>query len=290
MKSSRLLLLLLPLVWLVGCSSGNTMSGSGTMRIRMTDKPGPGNVEAVNLVVTEVSVRAEEGTVTESDSDTVAITDTGGWQVLSTTTKTYDLLTLQNGVFTTIGEGTLPAGTYTQIRLKLGAGSTIVVDGTTYPLKVPSGMQSGLKLNGTFVVPAGGNTDVGLDFDASRSIHETGNGKWMLKPVIRVIPISAPPAAGAIHGTVQPAGVATGIFAIQAPDTVASGSAGADGQFTISVLPPGGYSVAFHPASGFRDTTLTNVMVTAGTTTELDTVRLTPDTTGQVRTFKVSSR
>jgi hypothetical protein len=40
------------------------------------------------------------------------------------------------------------------------------------------------------------------------------------------------------------------------------------------VLAPGSYSLAFHPAEGFRDTTLENVMVTAGTTTEVDTVRL----------------
>jgi len=287
MKPSRLLLVVLSLVWLVGCSTGNTMSGSGTMRVRMTDKPGPDHVDAVNLVVTEVSVRAEEGTVAGSDSDTVATSDEGGWVILSSTAKTYDLLALQNGVFTTIGEGSLPAGTYTQIRLKLGAGSTIVVDGTTYPLKVPSGMQSGLKLNGTFVVPAGGNTDVGLDFDASRSIHETGNGQWMLKPVVRVVPISSPPAAGAIHGIVQPSGVATSIFAIQAPDTIGSAQAGADGQFTISVLPPGGYSVAFHPAPGYRDTTLTNVVVTAGQTAELDTVQLSPDATAQARSMAV---
>src|SRR5215475_8764550 len=111
MKPSRLLLAVLSLVWLVGCSTGNTMSGSGTMRIRMTDKPGPDHVDAVNLVVTEVSVRAEDVTAA-SDSDTVAVGDEGGWQVLSTSTKTYDLLALQNGVFATIGEGSLPAGTY----------------------------------------------------------------------------------------------------------------------------------------------------------------------------------
>jgi len=264
------------------------MSGSGTMRVRMTDKPGPDHVDAVNLVVTEVSVRAEAGTVAGSDSDTVAVSDEGGWQVLSSTAKTYDLLALQNGVFTTIGEGSLPAGTYSQIRLKLGAGSTVVVDGVTYPLKVPSGMQSGLKLNGTFVVPGGGNTDVGLDFDASRSLVHTGNGQWILKPVVRVVPISSPPvSAGAIHGIVQPSSVATAVFAIQAPDTIGRADTGADGSFTISVLPPGGYTVAFHPAMGYRDTTLTNVVVTAGQTAELDTVRLSPDTTAQARMLTV---
>jgi uncharacterized protein DUF4382/carboxypeptidase family protein len=178
---------------------------------------------------------------------------------------------LQNGVFTTIGEASLPAGTYTQIRLKLGAGSNVVVDGTTLPLKVPSGMQSGLKLIGTFNVPPGGTTDVGLDFDASRSLHETGSGQWMLKPVVKAFTMTA---AGSIHGIVVPDSVATSVVAIQPPDTLGSAQTGAGGQFTISVLAPGSYSLAFHPAEGFRDTTLTNIMVTVGTTTEVDTVRL----------------
>jgi hypothetical protein len=272
MKVPRLLLVLLPLAVLAGCSSSNNMSspGSGTMRIRMTDKPATGNVEAVNIVVTEVSVRVAEGSATGSDSDSVSMS--GGWQVLSTTAKTYDLMKLQNGVFTTIGQGLLPAGTYTQIRLKLGAGSTVVVDGATLPLKVPSGMQSGLKLTGNFVVPPGGTTDVGLDFDASRSLHQTGNSQWMLKPVVKAFTITA---AGAIHGTVLPDSVTTSVFAIQPPDTLGSATTGAGGQFTISMLAPGSYSVAFHPAAGFRDTTLHNVMVTAGATAEVDTVRLT---------------
>ena len=113
---------------------------------------------------------------------------------------------------------------------------------------------------------------MGLDFDASRSIHETGSGQWMLKPVVKAFTMTA---AGSIHGTVLPDSLNISIFAIQAPDTLGSAQAGDGGQFTISVLPPGSYSLAFHPTGGYRDTTLTNVLVTAGTTTEVDTVRLT---------------
>jgi len=36
------------------------------------------------------------------------------------------------------------------------------------------------------------------------------------------------------------------------------------------------YSVGFHPAAGFRDTTLAGVAVTARTTTDVGTVVLTP--------------
>ena len=50
---------------------------------------------------------------------------------------------------------------------------------------------------------------------------------------------------------------------------------GTDGRFTISVLPAGTYSVAFHPSVDYRDTTLTAVNVTSGHSTDVGTVQLT---------------
>jgi hypothetical protein len=228
----------------------------------MTDAPG--SFDAIHLVVREVSAHIESGVPDSSE---------GGWEVLAAQPATYDLLTLRNGVFATLGVATVPAGHYTQVRLKLDPGSNIVVDGVEHPLKVPSGLQSGLKLVGEFDVPAGGTTDIVLDFDASRSVILTGNGSYMLKPVVKVLPVST---AGAITGTVEPAGTATKIFALQPPDTLGTTEAEADGRYTLSVLAAGTYSLGFHPAAGFRDTTLSGIVVTAGTTTVVDTVALTP--------------
>ena len=257
--------ILLMAALLAGCSHSTDRPGFGTLNVRMTDAPG--DFQKVNLVITQVSVRMAGGAMgAAADSDSTS------WVVLSNSTATYDLLTLQNGVFTTIGTGQVPAGHYTQVRLKIGAGSNIVVDGTTYPLTVPSGAQTGLKLIGPFDVPENGTIDLALDFDAARSIILTGGGTYMLKPTVKVMPIST---AGAITGQVEPAGTATTIYAIQAPDTVGSTTAAGDGHFTIGVLAAGTYSVAFHPATGYRDTTLTGVAVTAHNTTDVGTVQLT---------------
>jgi hypothetical protein len=239
----------------------------GTMNVRMTDSPG--EFESVNLVITRVS--AHWGTEVESD-DASSSDDSGTWIDLKNAEATYDLLTLQNGVFATIGMGEVPAGRYTQIRLMLGSGSTVVVDGVTYPLTVPSGLQTGLKLVGTFDVPEGGLLDIALDFDAARSVVQNGAGRYQLKPTVKVLPFNT---AGAITGHVSPAGTATTIYAVQA-DTVGSTTAAADGGFTLAVLAPGVYSLAFHPASGFRDTTITGVVVEAQETTDIGTIELTP--------------
>ena len=254
-----------------GCGGSPSSPGFGTMRVRMTDAPA--DFDEVNLVITEVSVR-RDGDVIDSGTEPDSIADEGGWIVLSDGPATYDLLDLRNGVFTTIGEGSLPAGRYGQVRLKLGTGSTIVVDGVSHPLVVPSGTSSGLKLIGEFVVTDGGTTDIGLDFDAARSAHETGNGTWMLKPVVKVMPVSV---SGAIRGRLVPDSTAATVWLLQPPDTLGSTAAAFDGSFQFSLLAPGSYSVLVNPDSGWRDTTITGVLVTAGATTDLGVVDLTAE-------------
>lgn len=244
-----------------GCSDDDNGSEPkfGTINMRMTDAPA--DVDAINLVIRGVSVHRGEGD------------DEGGWETLRTDTMDVDLFTLRNGVFLDLANGRVPAGTYTQIRLLLDEGSTIVVDGVTHPLVVPSGLQSGYKIIGTYHVPADGTLDLALDFDAARSVHETGSGTWILQPTVRAMPITS---VGAIKGHVLPEDVLTTVYAIQATDTIGTAMTADDGRFQVSVLPGGTYSVAFDPAGAYRDTTLTGVSVTVGATTDVGDVQLTP--------------
>ncbi|HEY6867747.1 MAG TPA: DUF4382 domain-containing protein, partial [Candidatus Eisenbacteria bacterium] len=153
---------------LSGCSKQPTSTSLGTMNVQMTDAPG--DFQHVNLVVNEVAVQQAAGN--------------GGWEVLSSQPRTVDVLTLRNGVFTTLGISQLPAGHYNQLRLKLGFGSNVVVDNTMHPLRVSSGLQSGFKIAGSFDVPPQGRVDLGLDFDVARSIQPNGDGSYTLNPVV----------------------------------------------------------------------------------------------------------
>ena len=251
---------LLALAVLSGCSK-NVSPSMGTMNIQMTDAPG--DFQAVNLVVTQVAVQHADGN--------------GGWEVLSSQTRAVDLLQLRNGVFTTLGLSMVPAGHYNQMRLMLGAGSNVLIDNTLHPLRIPSGLQTGLKLAGTFDVPARGNCDLALDFDVARSIVADGDGGFSLKPVIRCVITSIPEAMpGAIHGTVAPSGVMASVFVLQNADTLASTMTASDGQFTVLLMPAGTYSLAVHPRAGYQDASVSNVTVNGGLTTEVGTVSLTP--------------
>ena len=248
MRRLLALVLLAGLLASAGCSSKNPVSSTqqGTVRLQLTDAPGP--YDAVNLVVTQVAIHrglpdslGQGGT---SDS-------TSGWEILSDRAATYDLMKLRNGVFATLAEGLAPAGHYTQVRLKLGVGSNVVVDGVVHPLTVPSGMQSGYKLVGDFDVPATGLLELALDFDAARSIHQTGSGRYMLKPTCRVSPMGD---VGGIAGTLVPDSTTAWVYAISGVDTIATGMPALDGHFVLTLLRAGTYTLASIPrrATGTR--------------------------------------
>lgn len=232
--------------------------GMGTVHLALTDAPA--DYDSVVLVIREVSVHR-------------AGPDDSGWSTIPLTESVFDLLRLRNGVFTNLGLGLVPAGHYTQVRLLLDSGSYVVVSGIRHDLKVPSGLQTGLKLTGEFDVPAGGAVDIGVDFDAARSIHVTGNGRYMMKPTARVQVIAN---MGAITGVVSPADPASALYAIAGLDTVASTISGSNGGFTLALLPPGTYSVAIDAPAGLVDTTLAGVGVNAGQATDVGTVTLRP--------------
>ena len=50
-------------------------------------------------------------------------------------------------------------------------------------LTIPSGE---VKLNRGFDLAADGTTTIVLDFDGDKSIHQTGNGAYMMSPVISI--------------------------------------------------------------------------------------------------------
>lgn len=246
------------LIGLCGCGESSKPRAPGEIRILLLDRPA--TYDAVNIVVREVSVH-------KADADSAS-----SWKVVNDSTRTFDLLTLRNGASQILGDASLDAGHYTQIRLMLGDSSTVVVDGVEHPLEVPSGLQSGLKLNHEFVIQSNTLYELTLDFDAVRSIVHTGDNRYVLSPVIRIV---ANQTSGTISGVISPAsarGVASTIVGTDTASAVADTSSGA---FRLMALPAGTYSVHIAPGdSAYRDTTLAGVAVVAGHDTNLGTIPL----------------
>jgi hypothetical protein len=192
--------------------------------------------------------------------------------VINNDAATYDLLTLRNGASVILGNNSLDPGTYTQIRLIIGTGSNVVVDGTTHPLVIPSGAQTGIKLNHQFEIQSGVLYELILDFDAGRSIVQTGNNQYILKPVIRVVPMVI---SGSISGRINPSVAAGYIYAISGTDTAGTVAEPITGSFKLMALLQKNYRVeVFSALSVYNDTTITNVFVNATQNTDLGTITL----------------
>jgi len=140
-----------------------------------------------------------------------------------------------------------------------------------YPLETPSAQQSGLKINLHESISAGLLYKLLLDFDAARSIVKTGNGKYILKPVIRA---TMQAQGGSLKGYVLPNSFNTWVFAIQGPDTVA-GTSTANGSYWIKGLPAGNYTLGFKPTdTTYKPQSKTGIVVTNNLVTTVDTVKL----------------
>ncbi len=231
---------------LVACGGGGGSTATpvpastmGTLAVSLTDAPACG-FDAVNVTVNKVRVHQS---ATASDAD-------AGWtDIVLSPAKKINLLNLTNGTLEALGQTSLAAGHYTQLRLVLdantgtGLANSVVPTGGTAEktLDTPSGVQSGIKLVNEFDVAAGQKVDLVLDFDACKSVLTKGNGTYALKPVIKVIPT----AINGISGFISTAllGSHVMVSAQQNGVVVSSTVPSASGEFFLARLAPGNYDV-----------------------------------------------
>jgi len=255
MKTSLIVLATLSILSFTACKKSSSPGNpSYPMQMRMTDATGP--YDAVYIDVHEVDVNSQNGD--------------NGWVALSTHAGVYDLTKLTNGVDTLLASGTLPSGNISQVRLVLGPNNTVVYKGQSYPLQTPSAQQSGLKLQVHYTMTAGVTYVVLMDFDASQSIVNEGNGGFLLKPVIRT---STSATSGAIKGMVSPASVNPAVYAISGVDSVGIYT-DVNGNYMFSGLAAGTYNVAFVPAPPLNIKVVNGVVVTNGNVTNMGTVSI----------------
>ena len=268
------------LLGLASCSKSTSDDPSATaakLEVRLTDAPG--NFNSVVLDVRQIEVHLKE----EGNPD--------GWQTLSFTPQTVNVLDYVNGKSALLVNTDFAPGDLKEIRLILGPNSYVVgTDGQQYDLKTPSGQTSGVKLKLDKVTLKQRETfQLLLDFDVAKSVVERGNWKagndkkerYLLKPVIRVV---AQDLKGGLRGTVSPAAARPQVLAIRSsivgPDTVST-FADASGAFQLGALPAGTYQVQFFPTGtaptgqpAYKYVVRTGVTVTNDQVTDLGTTPL----------------
>ena len=212
---------LLP-ISLVACGGGGSSSGgnegpaetTGTFSLDVSDAA-VDDAERVLVQFTGVTVKPGGSAIDiplsgDSQSCQDLLDGTGPTPTADgeATIRCIDLLEQQGTQSASLLDGVvLEAGAYNWLRLAVdaekGTMDSIIVltDGTVESLYVPSGSQSGLKLNTGFTILAGGSHDFLIDFDLRKSVNDPkGFPDYRLKPSLRLIDLSE---SGDISGTVE---------------------------------------------------------------------------------------
>jgi hypothetical protein len=179
---------------LAACGGGGAdAGGTGQLTLQVTDAPVD---QATKVVVQFTGVELKPSGANPINID-------------YPTPRTIDLLALQGGDVASLLDGeTVLSGLYDWIRLKVVTSQSTLDSyleksgGEKFPLYVPSGSQSGLKLVRGFTVPVNGSASFTIDFDLRKSVVDPSSGSftgYYLKPALRLVDNAQ---VGGITGTV----------------------------------------------------------------------------------------
>lgn len=180
----------LMLAGLAACGgSSDSPDSSGRVSLSLTDAP----IDDATSVVVQFS-----GVAFKRAGSAAEIV-----QNLAPSPRQLDLLQYQEGRAALLLDGvTLPAGSYEWIRLivdnevNVRDSYLMLTTGEECELRVPSGAESGLKLNRGFTLPADGSVALTIDFDLGKSIHAppgqqgsagTCTQAYLLRPTLRIV-------------------------------------------------------------------------------------------------------
>ncbi|MBW2630390.1 MAG: DUF4382 domain-containing protein [Deltaproteobacteria bacterium] len=272
------------MLFLTACGGGGSSSSDGSLSLKLTDAT-TNDYQAVYVTIEEVRVCLDDENEGEENS----------WLTVAEPEKTYNLLELVNGVQEQLGITDLDAGHYTQMRLIIGTtaddglnilgvnhppsydGNYIVDDADAYhKLKIPSGIQTGIKLVSGFDIYENQTTELILDFDASRSVVKAGNsGKWLLKPTIKVLGTTVATISGNVgeegNGGLEGVLVSAQVYNSDDDDVIVQASTitDEDGDYVLFVE-PGVYNLVayvegYDPKCNYIDKNLTLASALMGT-------------------------
>ncbi|TLX72663.1 DUF4382 domain-containing protein [Labilibacter sediminis] len=258
-------------VSIVSCDKDN-VSGSGKLKIQLTDAPFPTDlVSEANVTISKIDIRKS------GDAEG------NPFITLSEEEMSFNLLDLTNGVTASLVDLEIEAGSYDLVRLYVSEASIVLKDGTEFDLKVPSGAQTGIKIfiNPSIDVVGGLTAELLLDFNVAKSFVAQGDinspegiNAFNFTPVIKASNLST---AGRLTGTVTDAETAAETAAIDgaqvsiiAADTVYTTTfSDINGAYAIIGVDAGTYTVEF-AKEGFETATIEEVSIIAANETTQD--------------------
>jgi hypothetical protein len=156
----------------IGCGTGSPdAGGEGEFQLLLTDAPGDLFASAEVTISRAYLVPALGG---QNSVEVLGVAEA----------RSIDLLTLRDGTELELSQVSIPAGSYSQLRLVVTDARIALAEGyqftdgsTSRTLRVPSGEESGIKvlLESPIPVAEGGVTTLVVDFDVQRNFQIEGD-------------------------------------------------------------------------------------------------------------------
>lgn len=263
---------------------------SSTVTISLTDAPFPSDSVAAAIVEIDwVKLKRVLDETEDVDPDTAFLK--------LDVQDTFNLMELVNGEKTILGIlDSIPVGEYSEIRMHVVESRIVLKNGKDFHLKIPSGQSSGLKIKikPSLLVEEGSDSEILLDFDASRSfkviggMHNKGKGKgkykeikgFMFKPVIRASNLTE---TGSLSGTVTEIENGSAIknahlYLVKGSepdlDTVAGARTTPDGFYKIIGIPEGDYNLVCDKEGYEKAEAVVSINVGAETSQDFELIKL----------------
>ena len=265
---------------------GQPSPGTGNVVINITDAPFPADlIDEVQVTIDKVELRIAGGTCTTTTGEPVgkkhkndkhkghdytSFDCDSGFVVVSEKTSIIDLLQLQNGIMAVLAEAEIPVGKYDMIRLHIVEATVVIDEKTSFPLQVPSGNASGLKimLDSILTVTENEISEILIDFDLSRSFITIGNPKskkgitgFIFKPFIRAINNKHTSIIyGKVYEGEKTVIAGAQITVLHADTVVTTALTNAKGYYKVMGLHDGKYSMKVEK-DGYTTVTVTDIVL-----------------------------
>jgi hypothetical protein len=175
----------------------------------------------------------------------------GDWQAVNFTPARFNLLDLVTRE-QALGTLQLPEGSYTQVRFFPENMVVTDADGIEHEATIPSGAQTGIKVNVNYDIEPNTITTILLDVNVAKSLHIQGNGKYQFQPVVKgEVKVLSGTITGSVTNTDDtplPGAVVTATYAAGSAYPIGTEvntaiSRADDGVFRLWALLPGTYDL-----------------------------------------------
>ena len=271
--------------WAMLCVGGAILAFSACQKSASSSSSIPANKQQFNMYLTDGPVNFQEVLIDIKSIEVFVKTDSctasgfiGSdstfpcyhWDTLNITPGVYNILDFQNGVDTLFASSNIDKGKILELRLNLGDSNYVVADSVKFKLDLLWGKTFNVLVND--VQQVNENTfQLWFDFDAAHSIITVDREHFALKPYIRLFTRAN---SGNLEGAVQPGAADAFVSVVDGSDTLIA-LPGRNGRFEVCGIKNTSVNVTVYATgNNYQDTTLNNVSITPGTTTNLGTLTL----------------